>query len=87
MTDFTLLKMDKERVEQLFDMMDRNRDLVIDWEELVNTVWAVHPFIAEYVDFARFMRLASDMFIAADTHANGVLTFLELMMCFGTPLQ
>ena len=82
MADITLVKLPKESVGQLFDMMDRNRDAVISMDEMVDTVWAIHPFISEHIEFRSFMRLASDMFIAADTHTNGFLTYLELLQFF-----
>tara|TARA_Y100000034_G_C6848617_1_gene384729 strand:- start:618 stop:872 length:255 start_codon:yes stop_codon:yes gene_type:complete len=82
MADVTLIRLPEENIEPLFDLLDRNRDLVIDKHELIDAIDFVYPFVSKYMDFPTFFRLASDMFVAADTHTNGVLTYLELLQFF-----
>ena len=63
-------------------MLDRNKDAVISKHELVDAIDMVYPFVSQYIEFDKFFRLASDMFVAADTHTNGFLTYLELLQFF-----
>ena len=82
MADVTLIKLPKENIEPLINALDTNKDAVISKNELIDAIDMVYPFVSQHIEFDRFFRLVSDMFVAADTHTNGFLTYLELLQFF-----
>jgi|TARA_Y100000310_G_scaffold334561_1_gene414639 Ca2+-binding EF-hand superfamily protein len=82
MADITLVKLPKENIEHLFNALDKNNDAVINHSELIDGINIVYPFIADKIEYSTFFTLANNMFFAADTHVNGVLTYLELLQFF-----